>query len=477
MNNAFQLPRDEAEKDFRWLFRLLTVLCAIGVLLLAAVIHRESEPLTVPRPQTDEERARAPIYVLQADAILKGQPWLDLEPSEKLQALENPYDPAERRSVPYRWDFAYRDGRYYCYFGIAPVLLFYLPFYAVTGSFPGVLLANVVFSVVAVFCFAFLFWEFRRFFFPRAPRWLILLALPCMVCTVGIPYAVGFADIYYLSVISAMTFSFLFYGLLLRGLERRNAHQRVLFACAALAVVLVVLSRPSAALMCLAAFPFGIWFLRQPQKKGEKLRGLLAFGIPLAFGAVAVMAWNAARFGSPLDFGATYQLTVSDVSKNHLRPALFSAAIESFFAPNVRRSPTGGVLFRVCPAAIKAKVYRDASCGVLAFPIVCGVVLSAFQNRPNRRGTARLWGVVVVLLSLFIAWFDFCAGGVNLRYVLDILPTLAVCGCVSALSFAGERKHLFTRIAVATLIAAALAAGVFFATGVRAFPEFGKLFA
>ena len=102
MNNAFQLPRDEAEKDFRWLFRLLTVLCAIGVLLLAAVIHRESQPLTVPRPQTDEERARAPIYVLQADAILKGQPWLDLEPSEELQALENPYDPAERRSVPYR---------------------------------------------------------------------------------------------------------------------------------------------------------------------------------------------------------------------------------------------------------------------------------------------------------------------------------------------------------------------------------------
>lgn len=476
MDRSFQLPRDEAEKDFRWLFRLLTFLCAIGILLLACVIHRGDGPLTVPRPQTEAEYRRASIYVLQADAILKGQPWLALEPSEGLQALENPYDPAARRSVPYRWDFAYRDGRYYCYFGVAPVLLLYLPFYAVTGRFPTVLLANVVFSVAAVFCFAFLFWEFRRFLFPRAPRWLILFALPCMVCTVGIPYAVGFADMYYLPVISAMLFSFLFYGLLLRGLERRGTLQRVLFACAALALTLVVLSRPSAALMCMAAFPFGIWFLRQPQKKGEKLRGMLAFGVPLLVGAGAVMAWNAARFGSPLDFGATYQLTVSDISQNHLRPDLFRAAMESYFAPNLQFSAKS-VLFEISPAAIRAQVYRDASCGVLAFPIVCGSVLSVFLCRPNRRGVARLWSGAVVLLAAILAWFDFCTGGVNLRYVLDILPALAVCGCVSALSFAGERRHCAVRTAVAILLAAVLAAGVFHATGVRVFAEFRGLFA
>lgn len=476
MSNSFQLPRDEAEKDFQWLFRLLTILCAIGILLLAFAIHREDRPLTVPRPQTEAEYFRASIYVLQADAILKGQPWLALEPSEELQALENPYDPAARRSVSYRWDFAYRNGRYYCYFGIAPVLLFYLPFYAVTGSFPDVLLANVVFSVVAVFCFAFLFWEFRRFLFPRAPRWLILFALPCMVCTVGIPYAVGFADMYYLPVIAAMLFSFLFYGLLLRGLERRGIRQRILFACAALALVLTVLSRPSAALMCAAAFPFGIWFLRQPQKSGEKLGGMLAFGIPLLIGAGAVMAWNAARFGSPFDFGAAYQLTVSDISKNRLRPDLFRAAMQSFFAPNLQFSAKT-VLFRVSPAAIRAKVYRDASCGALAFPIVSGAVLPLFLCRPNRRGVARLWSGSVVLLAVILAWLDFCTGGVNLRYVLDILPALAVCGCVSALSFAGERRLRVTRFAVAILVAAVLATGVFHATGVRVFPEFGKLFA
>ena len=33
-----------------------------------------------------------------------------------------------REGVVYRWDTAFYQGKYYCYFGIVPVLLFYLPF-------------------------------------------------------------------------------------------------------------------------------------------------------------------------------------------------------------------------------------------------------------------------------------------------------------------------------------------------------------
>ena len=47
----------------------------------------------------------------------------------------------------YLWDTAYYEGHYYVYFGVVPVLLFYLPFYLVTGAnFPtaiGVLIGMV----------------------------------------------------------------------------------------------------------------------------------------------------------------------------------------------------------------------------------------------------------------------------------------------------------------------------------------------
>ena len=34
----------------------------------------------------------------------------------------------------YLFDVAYYEGHYYVYFGVLPVLLFYLPFYLLTGS-------------------------------------------------------------------------------------------------------------------------------------------------------------------------------------------------------------------------------------------------------------------------------------------------------------------------------------------------------
>lgn len=55
--------------------------------------------------------------------------------------MDNPYDTKRRKNlkVPSEWDTAYFEGKYYVYFGIAPVLFFYLPYYLITGQgFPTV---------------------------------------------------------------------------------------------------------------------------------------------------------------------------------------------------------------------------------------------------------------------------------------------------------------------------------------------------
>ena len=57
--------------------------------------------------------------------------------------MEDPYDKGARDELqketgePYLFDVAYHDGHYYVYFGVVPVLVFYLPFYLLTGvEFP-----------------------------------------------------------------------------------------------------------------------------------------------------------------------------------------------------------------------------------------------------------------------------------------------------------------------------------------------------
>lgn len=60
------------------------------------------------------------------DALIKGQLHLDIEVSEELKAMENPYDTSIRQTenIVCSWDTAYYNGKYYCYYGIVPTLLF-----------------------------------------------------------------------------------------------------------------------------------------------------------------------------------------------------------------------------------------------------------------------------------------------------------------------------------------------------------------
>ena len=95
-------------------------------------------------------------YHKLAVALTEGHFYLDDEPSQELQAMENPYDYRQRKadSVSSIWDTAYYNGRYYCYFGILPVFLYYLPWYLVTGTaFPTYLgvLINACFMSIGIF--------------------------------------------------------------------------------------------------------------------------------------------------------------------------------------------------------------------------------------------------------------------------------------------------------------------------------------
>lgn len=85
-------------------------------------------------------------YQHLTEALLSGQFHIMQEPAEELRTMHNPYDMNKRNEIEKQtlalsredevftlWDYAYYNGRYYVYFGVVPVLLFYLPHYVVFG--------------------------------------------------------------------------------------------------------------------------------------------------------------------------------------------------------------------------------------------------------------------------------------------------------------------------------------------------------
>ncbi|MEF9876327.1 MAG: cytochrome C oxidase Cbb3, partial [Gordonibacter sp.] len=119
-------------------------------------------------------------YAELAKAMADGRLYLGEEPPQWLKDMPDPYDKGARDEAqkatgePYLFDVAYHDGHYYVYFGVVPVLLFYLPFYLLTGaSFPtaiGVLIACVAFVLG---CSALLD-RFARYHFKRVSLGLYL---------------------------------------------------------------------------------------------------------------------------------------------------------------------------------------------------------------------------------------------------------------------------------------------------------------
>src|SRR5262245_43206216 len=61
------------------------------------------------------------FYDAQAEGFRAGHLYLPERPSPALKALANPLDPANMRF--WRWDYSYRDGHLYIYWGLVPAAL------------------------------------------------------------------------------------------------------------------------------------------------------------------------------------------------------------------------------------------------------------------------------------------------------------------------------------------------------------------
>ncbi len=395
---------------------------------------------------------------------------------EALMAMENPYDYSQRmqsvENVSNVWDTCYYEGNFYVYFGIVPALMFHLPYYLLFhGEFPtwlGVFLTGSG-ALGGVY---YLLDKLRKRWFPQSPyAWYLILAV-LLGNGLNLFWAMIHADLYYLPITTALCFSLWGLGLMMDAANHwhdKGAHILPRLAGGALCLALTAGCRPQFLVGSFLLLPVFLPLLFE--KRDTRVRGmwkrLLAAAIPYILVALGVMYYNAIRFGSVFDFGASYNLTTNDMTRRgielgrlpdgifmylfqpvSMKLAFPFAEVTAFYSDYLGvtvRDWTYGGAFWIHPIllgiigvlGVKGDLRKKKALGLTAASVVMALVVVAADTEMagllNRYCTDFLWLLMIpaaiVLLQLlenargtrlypWILWFVLIAGAWGSFYEL-----------------------------------------------------------
>lgn len=384
-------------------------------------------------------------YQELAEVMSKGQVKLDYEPSEGLLEAKNPYDTISllAENVPYLMDYAYYDGAYYVYFGLIPELLFYLPYYLVTGNH--LMNWQVIYLCYLLFAAGvFILVRELAYRFGKKVTFLHTLFISLLICLFpNYVYILCRPDIYHIPILSGSAFLTCSVSMFLLGArQEKQIWKSIAWITASLCGAFVAGCRPQLMLYEILLLVLLLIGERRINEKDHLFgtvvckKDILSILIPYIGVGILVFWYNYARFGNGFDFGATYSLTTNDM--NHrgfsllrilqglfgflLQPlnlqARFPFIIRSdvhygFMGKDLSEFSFGGVI---------------SSCTFL-WPIF---LLPYFCVKERKeKHSHRMWVWICLLsCSVIIAAFDANSAGILQRYFADAVWGLCMLGCL-----------------------------------------------
>ena len=382
-------------------------------------------------------------YGALAHSLLNGRLDLEKDPPAAMAALQNPYDTAARQEAApdALWDVAYYNGRYYVYFGIVPCLLFQLPFEALTGiqdlppSLPMILL-SWLFLLAAFGCIK----QAARRWFPDMSAAVYLLLCAGIGTGSEIYYLLLRPSIYEYAILSGAAFVMLaLWQWLLAANQPAEKHGRILFhlALGSLCMAFVAGCRPQMVLFAALCLPI-FWQRYLREKRLFTKQGIteaVAFVLPVVLVAIGLMWYNAARFGSPFDFGANYNLTSNDMTRRGFSVGRTAPAVLTFLfgIPGVQ------AVFPYLTATKMQTNYMGLTITELFYggafaclPLLWGLAsLPLARRRLAAKRDLRTFVVVVLAAMLVLAVLDCQMAGMLYRYQSDWLGPLLLAAALA----------------------------------------------
>lgn len=372
-------------------------------------------------------------YEKMADAILAGHLYLDYEVDEKLLNMENPYDPDARKElgVDYHFDHAFYKGKYYMYFGVAPVFLTFIPYKLITGHSLTTYHATQIYVgafIIGVFA---LFYLICKLFYKNFKfyQYLICAAVFSLLC---IWYAVGAPALYCTAITAGLCLAiWSIYFFVKAVYDDVSENKSILFAfLGSLFGALTFACRPPIGLINILVIPLLITYLKK-HKLNKKLFGKLVLAaLPYLIVAALLMLYNYARFENPFEFGQTYQLTIADqhnygsIFKNIDLGNLFKNVIIYFLDVN---------------RPLKNFPYINYGGIILNFPIlVFPYIIIYNENFRKRIKEKNMWSfyLCLLILPILIIIIDSLFSPIPLEryrmdvyYIMVISTFISICNC------------------------------------------------
>lgn len=377
------------------------------------------------------------------DAFEDGHLYLEAEPSQELMELENPYDWSVRSSQDVRaeWDHVYFDGKYYSYYGIAPVVLLYLPWHKLTGHYASTNLSVLLFGLIGMLFLTLTYMAAVKRWFRKTPAGCIIAGLAVLLSACGIWYSLGRTLFYEISISSG--FAFITMGAyclissnLLAGNQKISLPRTALTS---LFLGLAVLCRPTLAVYSICAVVFFLFAIPRAGhvleegavigvNKIRRTSYILCAAVPLAALGVVQMWYNAARFGSPFDFGIQYSLTINDFTHSQYHTHFVLIGLWNYlFAPCLIQPEHPFISTPLSILEANGYYFTDAgnTSGILflALPVLAYFVLSrsALRRLPDRKTKLKnllFIGLPCVIMPLVIIC-SIWESGYAVRYTAD----------------------------------------------------------
>jgi len=372
-----------------------------------------------------------------------------------LAQLADPYDPVA--NYPYRMpptladDLSYYQGKFYLYFGPAPVLLLLWPWAALTGRFLYHSTAVLGFCSLGFLTAAGLLRAVWRRYFPEVGGGIAAAGVLALGLATSAPILLQRADVWETAVACSYALTMLVLAAIWQAIHEPARRDRWL-AAASLAFGLALGARPSVLLgaVVLLVPVWTAWNEQRrpspfPPKGGEPrlIRLLLAAILPVLLCGLGLLGYNYARFGHPLEFGEHYQLASDrQDAVRHFSPHYLWFNFRLYFLEPVRWSRHFPFVQGIAVPPLPAGHGRvEDPFGVLSnLPLVWLAFAAplAWRGRGAEAGP-RLRGFLAATLLFFalpaltlLLFYGGCS-----RYEFDFLPALVLLAVIGI--FALER--------------------------------------
>lgn len=437
-------------------------LLIVQTVFMVFLARAQQDPRTHFLFEKDESVQNYDQYQKLAIAFTKGQTNLDglddfsenfeKKQLEELQKLKDPYKPQIRdakmkdAASSYEWDYAYNDGHYYTYYGPVPVIVSFLPVYAISGKMLATRVVTLLFAVIISILMCLLVHNFAKR--RKLNMWTVIGVMAASLSTIFLTSVFNGAKIYELSPLGGLVCIFAGINLVYEGVHREKKNTLFL-SLGALAFALAVGCKASYLLASIIVLPLILNYLASKGSSEKKnkiaryfanvfskvnIKTILAVVAPYAVVGILLMIYNQVRFGSPFDFGVAHQLTVYDTSYFKLTSI---SKLPTVLQNGLFRLPTTTANFPFLELPDAGIVYHGyifamAGIGVFAYPFIWAFFGVPVTVKNNLKGSKdRAFVLVTAIMALVLCYVTIVMGGPSFRYSLDfgwafVIPAIFV---------------------------------------------------